>query len=218
MRKNETTIIWPFRYRVFVQRCKREFTVSKIRWLVESWLGFSEKFHDIYEQYSSCSGICVASAWIPLQAAPKMSVLNKKCMVRISWTATGPPIIPLDAWSWRGPNPEFLSGRFLGVFWEFYPDFPQAPADRQFLSGPGIRPSEISDMSWKMSAFTSEVHLQLQEVKCNIFCFSTDVWGNLGKRCQVQSENHSVLAHFVLFRVLSSRQGWIEKCLQCLNR
>ena len=125
-----------------------------------------------------------------------------------SWMSAGPPIIPWDPWSWRGPNLEFLSGRFLGVFWEFYPDFPQAPVDRQFLSGPGIRPSEISDMSWKMSAFTSEVHLQLQEVKCNIFCFSTDVWGNLGKRCQVQSENHSVLAHFVLFefRVLSSRQ------------
>ena len=73
--------IWPFRYRVFVQCCKKELTVSKMRWLVEFRHGFSKKFHDVCELY--CSGICVVSAtWIPWQAAPKMRVLNKNCIVR----------------------------------------------------------------------------------------------------------------------------------------
>ena len=57
-----------------------------------------------------------------------------------SMPKVGPPIIPLTPWSWRCPNPEFLSRRFLVILVIFYPDFPEAPADGQFLSGLGIRP------------------------------------------------------------------------------
>ena len=56
----------------------------------------------------------------------------------------GPRIISS---TWRRPNPEILSGRFL-VALGFYPDFPEAPKWAIFIPGhPKYR------KSWKMSEF-----------------------------------------------------------------